>query len=128
MPKIEHVAMYCQNLETIKDFYEKYCGCKSGTKYTNATKGFESYFLSFEDGSRLEIMSKTSVNESINPRELMELTHLAISVGSKENVDKLTKTIESDGYEVVGQPKTTGDGYYERIILDPELKRIEITI
>ena len=80
MPKIEHVAMYCQNLEIIKDFYEKYFGCKSGPKYINAAKGFESYFLSFEDGSRLEIMTKTSVNESINPKELLGLTHLAMSV------------------------------------------------
>ncbi|HLO45511.1 VOC family protein [Lacihabitans soyangensis] len=128
MPKIEHVAMYCQNLEIIKDFYEKYFGCKTGPKYINAAKGFESYFLSFEDGSRLEIMTKTSVNESINPKELLGLTHLAISVGSKENVDKLTKKIEDDGYEVVGPPRTTGDGYYESVILDPELNRIEITI
>ena len=122
------MAMYCQNLETIKDFYEKYFGWKSGPKYTNAKKGFESYFLSFEDGSRLEIMSKTSVNESINPKELMGLTHLAISVGSKENVDKLKKKFESDSYEVVGQPRTMGDGCYESMILDPELNRIEITI
>jgi lactoylglutathione lyase len=128
MPKIEHVAMYCQNLEIIKDFYEKYFGCKSGPKYINAAKGFESYFLSFEDGSRLEIMTKTSVNESINPKELLGLTHLAMSVGSKEKVDKLTKKIEDDGYEVVGPPRTTGDGYYESVILDPELNRIEITI
>lgn len=128
MPKIEHVAMYCQNLEIIKDFYEKYFGCKSGPKYINAAKGFESYFLSFEDSSRLEIMTKTSVNESINPKELLGLTHLAISVGSKENVDKLTKKIEDDGYEVVGPPRNTGDGYYESVILDPELNRIEITI
>lgn len=128
MPKIEHVAMYCHNLETIKEFYEKYFGCKSGPKYINIAKGFDSYFLSFEDGSRLEIMTKTSVNESINPKELLGLTHLAISVGSKESVDNLTKKIESDGYQVVGQPRTTGDGYYESVILDPELNRIEITI
>jgi lactoylglutathione lyase len=73
-------------------------------------------------------MSKTSVNESINPKELMGLTHLAISVGSKENVDKLKKKFESDSYEVVGQPRTMGDGCYESMILDPELNRIEITI
>lgn len=101
MPKIEHVAMYCQNLETIKDFYEKYFGYKSGPKYTDATKGFESYFLSIEDGSRLEIMSKTSVYESINPKELIGLAHLANRVGSKESIGKLTQKIESDGYEVV---------------------------
>jgi lactoylglutathione lyase len=120
--------MYCQNLETIKDFYEKYFGCKSGSKYTNATKGFESYFLSFEDGSRLGIMHKTTVNEAINSKGMMDLTHLAISVGYRKNLDKLTKKIESDDYEVVEQLRTTGDRCYESIILDPELKRIEITI
>lgn len=128
MPKIEHVAMYCHNLETIKDFYEKYFGCESGEKYTNSIKGFESYFLSFEDGSRLEIMSKASVNEYINPKEYLGFTHIAISVGSKENVDDLTKRLLSDGYEILGPARTTGDGYYESVILDPEMNRIEITI
>jgi lactoylglutathione lyase len=93
MPKIEHVAMYCHNLETIKTFYEKYFGGKCGEKYANSSKGFESYFLSFEDGSRLEIMSKTAINESIKPVEYLGFTHIAISVGSKENVDNLTKRL-----------------------------------
>jgi lactoylglutathione lyase len=128
MPKIEHVAMYCHNLETIKEFYEQYFGCKCGEKYTNSSKGFESYFLSFEDGSRLEIMSKTAINESIKPAEYLGFTHLAIGVGSKENVDHLTKKLLTDGFEVVGNPRTTGDGYYESVILDPEMNRIEITV
>ena len=128
MPKIEHVAMYCHNLERIKEFYEKYFGCKCGEKYTNSSKGFESYFLSFEDGSRLEIMSKTTINESIKPAEYLGFTHLAISVGSKVNVDHLTKKLLTDGFEVVGNPRTTGDGYYESVILDPEMNRIEITV
>lgn len=128
MPKIEHVAMYCHNLETIKEFYEQYFGCKCGEKYKNSSKGFESYFLSFEDGSRLEIMSKTAINESIKPAEYLGFTHLAISVGSKENVDNLTKKLLKDGFEVVGNPRTTGDGYYESVILDPEMNRIEITV
>jgi lactoylglutathione lyase len=128
MPKIEHVAMYCHNLETIKEFYEQYFGCKCGEKYKNSSKGFESYFLSFEDGSRLEIMSKTAINESIKPAEYLGFTHLAISVGSKENVDNLTKKLLNDGFEVVGNPRTTGDRYYESVILDPEMNRIEITV
>jgi lactoylglutathione lyase len=128
MPKIEHVAMYCHNLETIKEFYEQYFGCRCGEKYMNSSKGFESYFLSFEDGSRLEIMSKTAINESIKPAEYLGFTHLAISVGSKENVDHLTKKLLTDGFEVVGKPRTTGDGYYESVILDPEMNRIEITV
>lgn len=128
MPKIEHVAMYCHNLETIKEFYEKYFGCKSGEKYTNSSKGFESYFLSFEDGSRLEIMSKTAINESIKPSEYLGFTHIAISVGSKENVDNFTNRLRNDDFEVLGNPRTTGDGYYESVVLDPEMNRIEITV
>jgi lactoylglutathione lyase len=127
MPKIEHVAMYCHNLETIRDFYIKYFGCKCGEKYSNSIKGFESYFLSFEDGARLEIMSKIAINESIKPTEYLGLTHIAISVGSKENVDNLTKKLFTDGFEVLGFPRTTGDGYYESVVLDPEMNRIEIT-
>ncbi len=128
MPKIDHVAMYCHNLETIREFYEKYFGCKFGEKYTNSSKGFESYFLSFEDGSRLEIMSKMAIKESIKPTEYLGLTHIAISVGSKENVDNLTKRLRIDGFEVLGYPRTTGDGYYESVVLDPEMNRIEITV
>lgn len=121
MPKIEHVAMYCHNLETIREFYEKYFGCKSGEKYTNSSNGFESYFLSFEYEARLEIMSKIAINESIKPTEYLGFTHRAISVGSKENVDNLTKKLRIDGFEVLGQPRTTGDGYYESVVLDPEM-------
>jgi lactoylglutathione lyase len=128
MPKIEHVAIYCQNLETMKAFYEKYFGAMAGSKYENLNKGFESYFLSFEDGSRLELMAKTSVTESHKPNEYLGFTHLAFSVGSKENVDSLTQRLSGDGYNVIGQARTTGDGYYESVILDPEKNRIEITI
>lgn len=127
MPKIEHVAMYCHNLETIKDFYIKYFGSECGEKYTNSSKGFESYFLSFEDGARLEIMSKIDINESIKPTEYLGLTHIAISVGSKENVENLRKKLLNDGFQVLGFPRTTGDGYYESVVLDPEMNRIEIT-
>lgn len=128
MPKIEHVAMYCQNLEIIKAFYEKYFDCTSGEKYINSSKGFESYFLNFEDGSRLEIMSKTSIEKSIKPSEYLGFTHLAIAVGSAEKVNNLTEILSNDGYEIIGQPRTTGDGYYESVVLDPEMNRIEITI
>ena len=128
MPKIEHVPMYCHNLETIKKFYQKYFGCKSGEKYTNSSKGFESYFLSFKDGDRLEIMSKTAINESIKPTEYLGLTHTAISVGNKGKVDNLTKRLLNDDFEIVGKPRTTGDGYYESVVLYPEMNRIEITI
>ncbi len=129
MIKIEHVALYCQDLEGIRSFYEKYFGCQSNEKYINEKKGFASYFLQFSEGSRLEIMTKTGMEQGMpNRLEYMGLTHLAISVGSKEKVDSLTEELRKDGYEVIGECRTTGDGYYESVVADPEGNGIEITI
>jgi lactoylglutathione lyase len=79
------------------------------------------------DGPRLELMQKPQINESIT-NEILGLTHFAVSVGNKEQVDQLTERIRKDGFTIVGEPRTTGDGYYESVILDPEGNRIEITI
>ena len=128
MPRIEHFALYCIDLEVMRAFYEKYFGAKAGEKYHNISKGFQSYFLSFEDGARLEIMSKVGIDKENKIEEYLGFSHLAISVGSKENVDSLTKMLENDGFEIIGQPRTTGDGYYESLVFDSERNRIEITI
>lgn len=128
MPKITHVAIYCLDLEKMRMFYEKYFGAKSNEKYINVTKGFESYFLSFEDGCALEIMTKLCVKDSPGKEEMLGLTHLAISVGSKAKVDELTILLEQEGFPVIGQPRTTGDGFYESVVLDPENNRLEITV
>ncbi|MBK9508169.1 MAG: VOC family protein [Cytophagaceae bacterium] len=128
MPKITHIAIYCLDLEKMRMFYEKYFGAKSNEKYINVTKGFESYFLSLEDGCALEIMTKLSVKDSPGKEEMLGLTHLAISVGSKAKVDELTILLEQEGFSVIGQPRTTGDGFYESVVLDPENNRLEITV
>ncbi len=128
--RIEHLAIWAKDIERLKSFYCKYFNCTAGEKYLNPKKKFESYFLSFDGGSRLEIMQKpdiidrgTTVNE-----ELYGLAHFAISVGTKERVDALTETLRADGYSIIGEPRTTGDGYYESVVLDPEQNRIEITV
>lgn len=128
--RIEHIAIWVKNLEAMKTFYTTYFQCFAGEKYINPTKKFESYFLSFEAGSRLEIMQMPGIVQHSGDagNQFIGLTHLAISVGSKENVDALTERLRSDGYTIVGEPRTTGDGYYESVILDPEQNRIEITI
>lgn len=126
--KIEHVALWVQDLELMKEFYTRYFSATAGEKYFNPRKNFESYFLTFESGSRLEIMKMPGIGNGLKSEELTGLTHLAFSTGSKENVDKLTEQFRQDGYAIVGEPRTTGDGYYESIILDPERNRIEITI
>ena len=128
--KIEHIAIWTSDIERLKLFYTEYFGCTSGSKYINSTKSFESYFLMFDSGCRLEIMQMPSIPLNLNNSfsQHLGLIHFAVSVGSKEKVDELTAKLRSDGYEIVGEPRVTGDGYYESYILDPDGNRIEITI
>lgn len=128
--KIDHIAVWVRGLEKLRDFYEKYFGAKAGKKYFNPKKNFQSYFLSFSSGCRLELMQRPDIPESANDayKQFFGLIHFALSVGSKEKVDYLTEQLRKDGYEVVGEPRTTGDGYYESVVFDPENNRIEITL
>jgi lactoylglutathione lyase len=125
--KIDHVAIWVRDLEKMKSFYEKYFHAKAGEKYHNPKKSFQSYFLKFNDNCRLEIMFRPDI-EDHPKKEITGITHLAMSTGSKERVDELTELLRKDGYAIVGEPRTTGDGYYESVILDPENNRIEITV
>ena len=126
--KIEHIALYVNRLEEAKDFFIKYFGAKSNSGYCNQKTNFRSYFLSFDDGARLEIMNKPKMTDL--PKELSRTgyAHIAFSVGSKEKVDSLTAELKNDGYEVVSGPRTTGDGYYESCIVIIEDNQIEITV
>jgi lactoylglutathione lyase len=126
---IEHIAIWVKNLEKMRVFYETYFNGKSNEKYRNEKKGFESYFISFDSGARLELMQMPHIPDSKNNiyEQFTGIIHFAISVGTKETVDNLTETLKNDGYEIIGQPRWTGDGYYESVILDPEQNRIEIT-
>ncbi len=129
--KIEHIAIWTNDLEQMKLFYEKYFQATAGEKYFNGSKRFESYFLQFKDGARLEIMRKPGIASNKNntwSEEVMGIAHFAISVGSKEIVNTLTETIRKDGYHIAGEPHLTGDGYYESVVLDPDGNRIEITL
>ena len=128
--KIEHIAIWTNQLETMRSFYETYFNGRSNDKYTNTSKGFHSYFLSFDDGARLELMQMPNIppNANIVEKQNLGLIHFAISVGSKEQVDTLTNQLRQDGYTILGEPRTTGDGYYESVVLDPDNNRIEITI
>lgn len=124
--KINHAAVFVEDLEGTKDFYKQYFGAKENDKYHNPRTGLETYFLSFDGDVRLEIMKRPDLKE--NEKNLFQLgyAHLAFSVGSKEKVDELTNRLEKDGYIVLSGPRTTGDGYYESCILDPENNQIEI--
>jgi lactoylglutathione lyase len=126
--RIEHVAIWTTDLARCKHFYSSYFGATAGPTYLNPAKGFESCFLSFADGARLEAMTTTTLSlVGLSPGvQRLGLTHLAISVGSERLVDQLTQRLRDDGIAVVDGPRRTGDGYYESVIIDPDGNRIEI--
>lgn len=126
--KIEHIAMYVNELEDTKKFFEKYFNAKSNNGYHNPNTDFRSYFLTFEDGARLEIMKKPQMKDDEKALNRTGFIHIAFSVGSKEKVDSLTDILKNDGYKVISGPRTTGDGYYESCIVGIEGNQIEITI
>lgn len=130
MIKIEHVAIWANDIETLKAFYATYFGAQANTKYTNAQKHFQSYFLTFASGARLELMQRPDIKQRTGTspdQEFAGYAHLALAVGSEAAVDALTQRLVDDGYLRLDGPRRTGDGYYESVVLDPEGNRLEIT-
>ena len=125
---IEHIAMYVNELDVVRDFFVKYFNAKSNEGYHNKTTDFRSYFLSFDDGVRLEIMNKPIMEDSEKTLARTGYVHIAFSLGSKAAVDSLTEILKHDGYDVISGPRTTGDGYYESCIVGIEGNQIEITV
>ena len=125
---IGHFALWVQDLETMKTFYEHYFGAQANAKYVNARKQFQSYFLTFADGPRLELMQRPDLLPLARQpgQEFLGYAHLALTVGSAAAVDELTQRLVADGYQRLDGPRWTGDGYYESVVLDPEGNRIEI--
>lgn len=124
--KIDHAAVYVRDLENAKDFFVRFFAAQPGPLYHNAKAGFSSYFLSFDEGARLELMTRPSLAASLSG-VAHGCAHVALSVGSKEQVDALTDRLRCAGYEVISGPRVTGDGYYESCIAGPENNLIEIT-
>ena len=125
--KIEHIAMYVNDLENARDFFVKYLGGRSNDGYHNKTTDFRSYFISFDDGARLELMNKPGLEDLDKPLNRTGYVHIAFSVGSKEKVDEMTAYLQNEGFHVASGPRTTGDGYYESCIVAFEGNQIEIT-
>ncbi|MDR2963751.1 MAG: VOC family protein [Bacteroidales bacterium] len=125
--KINHIALYVNDLESMRRFYETYFRARTNTLYHNPKTGLRTYFLSFPQGDcRLELMLRPDLKQHDKTLSATGYTHLACGVGSRERVDELTETLAKDGYTVVSAPRTTGDGYYESVVLDPEGNAIEI--
>ena len=120
--------MYVKDLEKAKEFFVKYFNAKANDLYHNKKTNFKSYFLSFDNGARLEIMTKPEMEDEKKSLNKTGYVHLAFSSGSKEAVDKLTARLKTDGYEVISGPRTTGDGYYESLIVVIEGNQIEVTV
>ena len=125
--KIEHIAMYVNDLEAARDFFVTYLGGKPNDGYHNKNMDFRSYFISFADGARLELMTKPGLDDQEKPLNRTGYAHIAFSVVNKEKVDSLTAELKGAGFEVVSGPRTTGDGYYESCIVAIEGNQIEIT-
>lgn len=129
MATIAHVALWTQQLEVMRQFYVRYFDGVAGDRYTNPRTGFSSYFVQFGEHTRLELMARPDiVGSDSDASERTGWAHLAFSVGSEAAVDRLTETLRAAGYLVVSEPRRTGDGYYESVVLDPDGNRLEITV
>lgn len=125
--KIEHIALYVNDLENVRDFFVTYLGGRSNGGYHNRNTDFRSYFISFEDGTRLELMTKPGLVDQTKHQNRTGYAHIAFQAGSREKVDLLTAELKSAGFEVISGPRMTGDGYYESCIVVVEGNLIEIT-
>ncbi len=127
---VDHVAIWTNNLENLKAYYTQHFDASSNEKYTNHEKKFESYFLSFASGSRLELMSMAGIPPNLNDsidKQYTGIIHLAFGVDSMTKVDEKAKELQAAGFRILSGPRVTGDGYYEFETLDPDNNRIEVT-
>ena len=126
--KIEHIALWTDDIEAMREFYLSYFDTVCGGKYINPNKHYTSYFISFNDGgARIELMHRPDIYEPVSNRGMTKgFAHISICIGGKEEVNKLTECMRNDGRRIISEPRTTGDGYYESVIADPEGNYIEL--
>ena len=124
--KIAHLALWTLHLEELRAFYIRYFDGVSNDKYTNPAKGFESYIIRFGEGCALELMRLSDISRKAE-RPHTGYCHMAFECAGREEVDTRTERLRNDGYRIVGEPRTTGDGFYESVIADPDGNIIELT-
>lgn len=124
--RIEHVALWTDDLDRLAAFYVRFLGATEGPLYRSVRRPFESRFLSFGGGARLELMRLADLGPAAGPAPRVGLAHVAFSLGSRERVDRLTAELRAAGVEVVSGPRTTGDGYYESVVRDPDGNEVEL--
>ncbi len=124
--QIDHTALYVSDLEGMRSFYERYFGAQANDRYHNPKTGLTTYFLTLGEGSRLELMTCPGLRHDDRQPPQAGYAHLALSLGSRDAVDRLTARLLGDGFEVLSYPRVTGDGYYESCVLDPEGNRLEL--
>lgn len=123
---VSHIALYTLHLQRMKNYYETYFEAVSNLKYHNPSTGLETYFLSFGDGAKLEIMTRPDLTKEEEPMLRTGWAHLAFQLGSNEEVDRRTQQLSNNGYTVFSAPRITGDGYYESCVADPDGNRVEL--
>ena len=127
---LEHVAIWTDRLEELKDYYVKYFDGTPNDKYINNKKQFHSYFISFKSGARLEIMAMPNIPDNLNDTVIKQhkgIIHLAFGVDTMQEVEEKAKQLNNDGFMILSGPRKTGDGYYEFETLDPDGNRLEVT-
>jgi lactoylglutathione lyase len=127
---IDHIAIWTTDLEKIKDYYTKYYGGRANEKYTNSVKQFDSYFISFDSGSRLELMQRPDIPDNLNDRvekQHLGISHISFGMESMEQVIEKSKELAKNGFRIICGPRKTGDGYFEFKTLDPDNNRIEVS-
>ena len=124
--KLDHIALYVDDLEAMKSFYTRHFGASANEQYRDRRTGLRTYFLSFEGGARLEIMQRSEVSPRASSGNTLGFTHISFKLGSQEKVDQLTTRLQEVGCPLLNGPRVTGDGYYESVLTDPEGNQIEL--
>ena len=124
---VEHVAIWVRDLEPMRAFYTEALEGSAGALYQNPATGFRSYFVSFGEGARLELMHRPALFPS-PPDFSSGYAHIALALGSRDAVDAAVAALRGRGVPIESGPRVTGDGYYEAVVLDPEGNRVELTV